>query len=66
MKTVEQLQVELALWETRRDHLKTSMALAHYQMRDIELELAKTHKMLESFNASEGRKEEVSKPSEEK
>lgn len=47
MKTIEQLQTTLALWETRREHLKTSLALAQYQMRDIELEIAKAKKTLE-------------------
>jgi len=53
MKPIEQLQTELALWETRRDHLRTSMALAQYQMKDIELELAKTKKMLEDQTPKE-------------
>ena len=48
MKPIEQLQTELTLWETRRELLKTSMVLAQHQMRDIELEIAKTQKYLET------------------
>lgn len=53
MKSIEQLQVELALWETRREHLRTSMSLAQYQMRDIELEIAKATKALDDAKPTE-------------
>lgn len=48
MKPIEQLQTELALWETRRELLKTSMVLAQHQMRDIELEIVKAKQCLET------------------
>ncbi len=53
MKSIEHLQVEFALWETRREHLKTSMALAQYQMKDIEFEIAKVKKALEEISTTQ-------------
>ena len=53
MKSIEHLKTELALWETRKAHLITSMTLAPYQIKDIELEIAKVNKALEDVKPTE-------------
>lgn len=53
MKSIEHLKTELALWETRKGHLITSMTLAPYQIKDIELEIAKVNKALDDAKTTE-------------